>query len=110
MRCQRIGREPMFTMGLGILSEYSRRRIPSPPQNSTTFMSLSFGDGKIESGGSNFNSSAQKFFCLKHPRPTLGPAAAGRRERHLLAFEVRDNQQIVASPSRLPSNPDRARH
>src|SRR6267378_2032506 len=28
----------MFTMGLGMDSEYSRRRIPSPPQNKTTFI------------------------------------------------------------------------
>jgi len=31
----------MVTMGLGIVSEYSRRRIPNPPQNSTTFIDSS---------------------------------------------------------------------
>src|SRR2546423_12240663 len=38
MLCQRIGREPIGTIGLGIASEYSRRRRPRPPQNTTTFM------------------------------------------------------------------------
>src|SRR6266850_3966987 len=28
----------MFTIGFGMFSEYSRRRVPSPPQKSTTFM------------------------------------------------------------------------
>src|SRR5713226_4338233 len=28
----------MFTIGFGILSEYSRSRVPRPPQNRTTFM------------------------------------------------------------------------
>src|SRR2546426_10507683 len=36
-----MGRYPMGTMGLGICSEYSLSRIPSPPQNSTTFMAIS---------------------------------------------------------------------
>src|SRR6266545_1210911 len=30
----------MGTMGLGICSEYSRSRIPKPPQNRTTFISI----------------------------------------------------------------------
>src|SRR3990167_10496042 len=38
MRCQTIGRMPTLTKGLGIVSECSRRRVPSPPQNSTTFI------------------------------------------------------------------------
>jgi hypothetical protein len=28
----------MLTIGLGTASEYSRSRMPKPPQNSTTFM------------------------------------------------------------------------
>jgi hypothetical protein len=32
-------------MGFGIDSEYSRSRIPSPPQNSTTFISNSYYRG-----------------------------------------------------------------
>jgi hypothetical protein len=28
----------MFTIGFGIVSEYSLSRVPSPPQKSTTFM------------------------------------------------------------------------
>ena len=28
------------TIGFGVFSEYSRRRMPSPPQNSTTFINL----------------------------------------------------------------------
>src|SRR5882724_2750211 len=38
MRCQMIGRCPIFTIGFGTVSEYSRRRVPRPPQKSTTFM------------------------------------------------------------------------
>src|SRR6266403_5582247 len=38
MRCQMIGRGPMFTIGFGTVSEYSRRRVPRPPQKRTTFM------------------------------------------------------------------------
>src|SRR5712664_1452060 len=30
----------MLTIGLGMLSEYSRSRVPRPPQNRTTFMSV----------------------------------------------------------------------
>src|SRR4051812_16201430 len=33
-----IGRYPIGTMGFGTVSEYSRMRIPSPPQNRTTFI------------------------------------------------------------------------
>src|SRR5882724_6472708 len=33
-----IGCWPTGTMGLGIFSEYSRIRVPRPPQKSTTFM------------------------------------------------------------------------
>src|SRR5689334_14374278 len=32
----------MVTIGFGIVSEYSRMRIPRPPQNSTTFMKVAF--------------------------------------------------------------------
>src|SRR5437868_5495892 len=35
-----MGREPSGTMGLGTDSEYSRSRIPSPPQKITTFKRL----------------------------------------------------------------------
>src|SRR5882724_9690302 len=37
MTCQRIGRVPNGTIGFGTDSEYSRSRIPSPPQKITTF-------------------------------------------------------------------------
>src|SRR5262245_25560797 len=40
MRWQRIGDGPILTRGLGRLSSDSRKRIPSPPQKSTTFISL----------------------------------------------------------------------
>src|SRR4249920_153356 len=33
-----IGRMPTLTSGFGIVSECSRKRVPRPPQNSTTFM------------------------------------------------------------------------
>src|SRR5581483_1871960 len=32
-----MGRGPMLTMGLGMVSEYSRSRVPNPPQKRTTF-------------------------------------------------------------------------
>src|SRR2546423_2821703 len=38
MTCQRIGRYPMGTIGLGVFSAYSRNRIPRPPQKRTTFI------------------------------------------------------------------------
>src|SRR5437016_11344125 len=41
MMCQRIGRDPMFTIGLGIVSENSRIRNPCPPQKRTTFIETS---------------------------------------------------------------------
>src|SRR5262245_20169445 len=40
MMCQRIGRYPMFTIGLGIVSENSRNRVPCPPQKRTTFIGV----------------------------------------------------------------------
>src|ERR1044072_5957037 len=40
MRCQTIGRKPTFTSGLGTVSECSRSRVLSPPQNRTTFILL----------------------------------------------------------------------
>jgi hypothetical protein len=33
-----MGRYPIGTIGFGIDSEYSRSRMPNPPQNKTTFM------------------------------------------------------------------------
>src|SRR2546423_11900004 len=41
MTCQRIGRYPMGTIGLGVFSAYSRNRIPRPPQKRTTFIGRS---------------------------------------------------------------------
>src|SRR5687767_7699233 len=38
MTCHSIGRYPIGTMGFGMFSEYSRIRIPNPPQNKTTFI------------------------------------------------------------------------
>ena len=36
--CQRIGRPPTGTMGLGRYSVSSRNRVPKPPQRMTTFI------------------------------------------------------------------------
>src|SRR6185436_20511681 len=33
-----MGRMPMLTSGLGMVSECSRKRVPNPPQNKTTFI------------------------------------------------------------------------
>ncbi len=41
MTCHRMGRYPMLTSGLGIVSENSLSRIPRPPQNKTTFIDVS---------------------------------------------------------------------
>src|SRR5438105_8099699 len=38
MMCQRMGRPPTSTIGLGRNSVSSRNRVPSPPQSNTTFM------------------------------------------------------------------------
>src|SRR5437868_14646755 len=38
MTCQRMGRYPTGTIGLGTVSEYSRSLIPVPPQKRTTFI------------------------------------------------------------------------
>src|SRR5260370_24229172 len=49
MMCQRIGRPPISTMGLGRNSVSSRRRVPNPRQRTTTFITGSlqrFGAGK----------------------------------------------------------------
>src|SRR5258708_9164423 len=49
MMCQRIGRPPISTMGLGRNSVSSRRRVPNPLQRTTTFITGSlqrFGAGK----------------------------------------------------------------
>src|SRR5207237_7319112 len=40
MMCHRIGRPPTSTMGLGRNSVSSRRRVPTPPHSTTTFMKL----------------------------------------------------------------------
>src|SRR5215469_4634515 len=38
MTCQSSGRSPIIAMGFGAVDIPSRIRMPSPPQNSTTFM------------------------------------------------------------------------
>src|SRR5208282_1289157 len=40
--CQRIGRPPISTMGLGRYSVSSRKRVPSPPHSITTFTKFSW--------------------------------------------------------------------
>src|SRR5216683_2938592 len=40
MMCHMIGCDPIGTIGLGMASEYSRIRVPRPPQKRTTFMAL----------------------------------------------------------------------
>src|SRR5262245_26536536 len=40
MMCHKIGRSPTGTMGLGRYSVSSRKRVPKPPQNITTFIFL----------------------------------------------------------------------
>src|SRR5262245_26159805 len=42
-----MGRLPILTSGFGMVSECSRRRVPNPPQNSTTFTSLTSWSGVI---------------------------------------------------------------
>src|SRR5277367_2695604 len=42
MMCQRIGRPPSSTSGLGRNSVSSRSRVPRPPHRITTFMSRPF--------------------------------------------------------------------
>src|SRR5262249_51377685 len=44
MICQRIGRSPIGTIGLGRNSVSSRRRVPKPPQKITTFIRESIPD------------------------------------------------------------------
>src|SRR6266403_1031178 len=64
--------------------------------------------GKWNQEGANFNSSAQEFFCLRHPRLTWvqlqqvenGGRLAGRGI--FLHSEFNDNSQIVASPASCP--------
>src|ERR1700687_689024 len=38
MMCQRMGRPPISTIGLGRNSVSSRRRVPNPPHRTTTFI------------------------------------------------------------------------
>src|SRR5208282_6537853 len=40
--CQRIGRPPISTMGLGRYSVSSRKRVPRPPHSITTFTRFSW--------------------------------------------------------------------
>ena len=40
--CQRIGRPPISTIGLGRNSVSSRRRVPNPPARITAFMATPF--------------------------------------------------------------------
>src|ERR1700730_18607934 len=40
MMCQRIGRPPISTMGLGLTSVSSDNLVPNPPASRTTFMAL----------------------------------------------------------------------
>src|SRR5689334_16633079 len=65
MRCHSIGRVPSITRGFGNVSEYSRIRMPKPPQKRTTFIVWSLlhmpnkprvpsrGSGGYSSGGYN---------------------------------------------------------
>src|SRR4030042_6047448 len=41
MMCHRMGRFPICTMGFGLNSVSSLRRVPRPPQSMTTFINLS---------------------------------------------------------------------
>src|SRR5437667_8879222 len=51
MRCQRIGRVPIVTMGLGTSSAYPLSRMPAPPQKRTTFIThLCSIDGDFRNG------------------------------------------------------------
>ena len=47
MMCQRIGRPPISTMGLGLATVSSDRRLPVPPASIATFIAtlISSGDG-----------------------------------------------------------------
>src|SRR6516225_9043338 len=38
MTCQSTGRYPILTIGFGLSPDASRSRVPSPPQNRTTFI------------------------------------------------------------------------
>src|SRR5262245_22040256 len=42
------GRYPMDTIGFGMVSEYSFSRVPSPPQNRTTFIAPLPGASSVE--------------------------------------------------------------
>src|SRR5450432_2124798 len=61
MMCQRIGRSPTGTIGLGRNSVSSRKRVPKPPQKITTFIFKSFADSKISGSRPRLNFLRQRF-------------------------------------------------
>src|SRR5580700_1567539 len=73
MTCHNKGREPMVTMGLGTSSEYPRSLMPSPPQNSTTFILDPF--------------SVDRHFGNRHDKATA-PLADVIELRHDLGLEI----------------------
>src|SRR5687767_2938959 len=87
-----MGRWPMLTIDFGIVSEYSRSRVPKPPQNRTTFIPLSLR-GPRAAGVGLHGARAVPLDRLAEPRLQRGagppPQERGR------GLEVRDADVAV---------------
>src|SRR2546430_6444626 len=89
--CQRIGRSPTGTIGLGRNSVSSRKRVPRPPQKMTTFINeVCYGILQTEASelrllSSSFSPSAASFLFARAGVATPTPVAD---LRHVLAVFV----------------------
>src|SRR5882762_2574683 len=89
MMCQRMGRPPISTIGLGRNSVSSRRRVPNPPQRTTTFIS-GFLAAPPARGSASYLQSAGLIRVRIQLSHTRGTKAELRKSPRRLQFEGRD--------------------
>src|SRR5216684_1211828 len=93
MTCQRIGRYPICTMGLG-MSSASRMRNPSPPQKRTTFIpSYSFQARSFKVCPAS--ASVHFHFRDRHDKASIPFSHVGVLLDDLLFQIPRENQHVV---------------
>src|SRR5713226_292117 len=93
MTCHKIGRSPIWTIGLGVVSPASLILIPSLPQKSTTFIGLS--SRWVVLAVRLWSSVAYRRFRDRSDEFSA-PLADKRHLLHNLTFQVpRKNQEVI---------------
>src|ERR1700730_899318 len=93
MMCQRIGRPPTSTSGLGRYSVSSRRRVPCPPHRMTTFTSTSLSRHRARR-------------AIHSPPPVAGFVATAPPGVHVPTCENHTETQVEASYAASPVKRD----